>query len=60
MGGFVFGLLGRAPELGDEVEFDGMRFEVAEVEGSRIDRLSVTFIEHPPREESPEELAAEG
>ena len=60
MGGFVFGLLGRAPELGDEVEFDGMRFEVVEVEGSRIDRLSVIFIEHPPGEESSEELAAEG
>jgi putative hemolysin len=41
--GFVFGLLGRAPEVGDDVSYDGMRFDVLEVEGSRIDRLAVTF-----------------
>jgi putative hemolysin len=43
MAGFVFGLLGRAPEPGDEISHDGMRFEVVDVEGSRIDRLAVTF-----------------
>jgi putative hemolysin len=43
MAGFVFGLLGRAPQEGDELEWDGLRFEVVEVEGSRIDRLAVTF-----------------
>jgi putative hemolysin len=43
MAGFVFGLLGRAPEVGDDVSHDGMRFDVLEVEGSRIDRLAVTF-----------------
>jgi putative hemolysin len=41
VGGFVFGLLGRAPEPGDEVEHDGVRFKVLEVEGSRIERLEV-------------------
>jgi putative hemolysin len=45
MGGFVFGLLGRAPEPGDEVEHDGCRFKVLDVEGSRIERLEV---ELPP------------
>jgi putative hemolysin len=43
MAGFVFGLLGRVPEPGDTVSHDGMRFDVVEVEGSRIDRLEVTF-----------------
>jgi CBS domain containing-hemolysin-like protein len=43
MAGFVFGLLGRAPEVGDDVSHDGMRFDVLEVEGSRIDKLAVTF-----------------
>jgi putative hemolysin len=43
MAGFVFGLLGRAPEPGDEISHDGMRFEVMEVEGSRIDKLAVMF-----------------
>jgi len=41
--GFVFGQLGRAPEVGDDVTYDGMRFDVVEVEGTRIDRIAVTF-----------------
>jgi CBS domain containing-hemolysin-like protein len=41
--GFVFGLLGRAPEVGDDVSHDGMRFDVLEVEGSRINKIAVTF-----------------
>jgi putative hemolysin len=43
MAGFVFGQLGRAAEPGDTVSHDGMRFDVVEVEGSRIDRIEVTF-----------------
>jgi putative hemolysin len=42
--GFVFGQLGRAPEPGDEVEWDGVRFEVLVLEGSRIERLQVEFV----------------
>src|SRR3989449_5577949 len=41
--GFVFGQLGRAPEVGDDVTWDGLRFDVVEVEGSRILKLGVTF-----------------
>ena len=41
--GFVFGALGRAAETGDEVEHDGMRFIVVEVDGQRIERLEVEF-----------------
>jgi putative hemolysin len=57
MGGFVFGLLGRAPEPGDSVDHDGVRFDVVEVEGQRILRLAVTFEE---RRRPPKEVAAEG
>ena len=57
LGGFVFGLLGRAPEAGDSVDYDGLRFDVLEVEGPRIHRLTVTFVE---RRDSPKEVAAEG
>ena len=39
--GFVFDLLGRAAAPGDEVQADGVRFTVLEVEGSRIQRLEV-------------------
>ncbi|HWG56360.1 MAG TPA: hemolysin family protein [Gaiellaceae bacterium] len=45
MAGLVFGLLGRAPEVGDEVEAAGLRLRVVEVEGSRIQRLEVEFDE---------------
>jgi putative hemolysin len=48
LAGFVFGQLGRAPGPGDVVEHDGLRFEVLEVEGSRIDRLAVRFEQRRP------------
>ncbi|MFL5949107.1 MAG: hemolysin family protein [Gaiellaceae bacterium] len=57
MGGFVFGLLGRAPQPEDSIDYDGLRFDVLEVEGQRILRLAVTFVE---RRDSPKEVAAEG
>ena len=41
--GFVFGLLGRQPEVGDDISHDGLRFDVLEVEGSRINKLAITF-----------------
>ena len=56
--GFVFGLLGRAAEPGDEVSHDGLRFEVVDVEGSRIDKLAVTF-EQRRRERERGEAAGE-
>ncbi len=46
--GFVFGQLGRAPERGDEVLWDGLRFNVTEVEGPRIERLEVDFVGGEP------------
>jgi putative hemolysin len=57
VGGFVFGLLGRAPERGDEVEHDGTRFKVLEVEGSRIERLEVQLVPHEPEEERLKEVS---
>ena len=43
MAGFVFGLLGRAPIPGDEVDHDGVHFTVVDIEGTRIERLEVEF-----------------
>ena len=61
MGGFVFGLLGRAPEPGDVLEGDGLRFKVVDLEGSRIERLEVEFLPEPTSEaENDEDRAAEG
>jgi CBS domain containing-hemolysin-like protein len=53
VGGFVFGQLGRAPERGDDIAYDGMRFDVLEVEGNRIERIAVTFEERPPQRPDP-------
>ena len=51
--GYVFDLIGRAAEPGDEVVTDGLRLTVLEVMGSRIQRLEVEFL--PTRDEDNEE-----
>jgi putative hemolysin len=48
--GFVFGALGRAAAAGDEVLHDGLRFQVLHVDGQRIERLEVEFLEEAPEE----------
>src|SRR5919199_1145901 len=55
--GFVFGQLGRAAEVGDEVVHDGLRFQVVDVDGPRIERLDVEFLDEP--ENAGEPAAAE-
>jgi putative hemolysin len=45
--GFVFGLLGRVAERGDEVVWNGLRFGVVETEGARIEQLEVEFLSEP-------------
>ena len=55
--GFVFGLLGRGAEPGDEVQWDGLQFHIDSVEGQRIDRLTVNF--QPWHARKREEDAAE-
>jgi putative hemolysin len=57
LGGFVFGMLGRAPEPGDEVEHEGIRFTVLTVEGSRIERLEIELPPQEPNEERLEEAS---
>jgi putative hemolysin len=53
VGGFVFGQLGRAPAPGDDVSHNGMRFDVIEVEGNRIEKIAVTFETRPQRPRDP-------
>ncbi|HLX31400.1 MAG TPA: hemolysin family protein [Gaiellaceae bacterium] len=54
--GFVFGQLGRVAEPGDEVSYEGMRFDVLEVQGNRIELIAVTFLERPQRRDPAHEL----
>lgn len=52
LGGFVFGQLGRKPELGDEVRANGHVFRVAELDGLRIDRVEIEAVPDLPPEEA--------
>lgn len=54
LGGFIFGLLGQTPELGDEVEYGSYRFKVIDLQGYRISRVEVTPIEEEEGSESHE------
>jgi CBS domain containing-hemolysin-like protein len=49
VGGFVFGAIGRAPQIGDTIRVDGARFEVSGVDGPRITEVDVSFaaVEQP-------------
>jgi CBS domain containing-hemolysin-like protein len=58
LAGFVFGQLGRAPSPGDDVSFDGIRFDVLEVDGNRIERMAVNFLERPTRRSTNDFLVA--
>src|SRR4029077_11704575 len=48
-GRVVFGQLGRRPEPGADASSHAVRSDVLEVEGNRIERISVTFVERPQR-----------
>ena len=42
IGGFVMARLGRVPKTADTFEWGGMRFEVVDMDGRRIDKVLVT------------------
>jgi CBS domain containing-hemolysin-like protein len=54
--GFVFGQLGRAAQPGDEVVWNGIRFDVIEVDANRIEKIGVNFLEHPQPRRSDDDL----
>jgi putative hemolysin len=48
IGGFVFGQLGRRPEVGDQVEIDDHLLRVDALDGLRIDRLLIVKLDAGP------------
>lgn len=42
LGGFVITLLGRIPKAADNFEWNGLRFEVMDMDGNRVDKVLVT------------------
>lgn len=45
LGGLVMARLGRVPHVGDHFEFDGLRFEVLDMDRNRVDKVLVSRIE---------------
>jgi len=43
LGGFVFNLFGELPHEGDSISYDGMRFEVVHMKGTRILEMLLSF-----------------
>jgi putative hemolysin len=48
LAGFVLARLARIPQIGDHFEWDGLRFEIVDMDGRRIDRILVAPVEPAP------------
>jgi CBS domain containing-hemolysin-like protein len=55
VGGLMAGLLGKVPQQGDNVEFQGLQFRAERVHGRRIDKVLIT--RGPTTDAKPEALA---
>lgn len=44
IGGFIFGMLGRVPVIGDSVEHQGWKFSTEELDGRRVQKVRVSAI----------------
>lgn len=44
LGGFVIHSLGYIPHMGDSFEWEGLRFEIMDMDGTRVDKVLVTKI----------------
>jgi len=44
IGGFIFGMLGRVPVIGDSVEHQGWKFSTEELDGRRVQKVRVSTI----------------
>jgi putative hemolysin len=48
LSGFVMMTLGRVPQQSDQFEWHGLRFEVIDMDGRRVDKVLVTTLPHRP------------
>jgi putative hemolysin len=53
IGGFVMARLGRVPKASDHFEWGGMRFEVMDMDGRRIDKVLVNRTQAPKAPKAP-------
>jgi putative hemolysin len=59
LGGFVMMQLGRIPKAGDHFKVDGVRYEVMDMDGNRVDKVLVRKEAPPPEAEAAESPAEE-
>jgi putative hemolysin len=48
VGGFIITHLGRIPTAADSFEWESFRFEVVDMDGNRVDKILVNFVEKQP------------
>lgn len=48
LGGYIYAKLGRVPEQGDQLEVDGVKLIIADVEGNRINKVRIIKSQAPP------------
>jgi putative hemolysin len=46
LGGFIFTQMGRVPSESEQFEWNGLRFEVVDMDGKRIDKVLVSSVAH--------------
>lgn len=44
LGGFIFMQMGRVPDVSDHFEWNGLRFEIVDMDGKRIDKVLVSSL----------------
>lgn len=42
IGGFIFGLFGHLPKVGEQLKYHNLRFLILEMEGKKVDKLKIT------------------
>jgi putative hemolysin len=52
LGGYLMSQFGRIPQIGDLHEADGLRFEVVDMDGYRVDRVLVSPLPPPEQEQT--------
>lgn len=50
VGGFLFTQMGRVPSVSECLDWNGLRFEVVDMDGKRIDKVLVAPLQTPPPE----------
>ena len=50
VGGLFMAQMGRVPTVGDKFEWNGLRFEVMDMDGHRVDKVMVIPVKQSPRE----------